>query len=238
MAAFTCRLWDAHIDYLHAPLRCACALRRRGMADPILARVSSVPAIGKSARQAKLLWKRLFFWPLNALRKPRLRKFGLELHSTLSIAQLRLGADCGCSPSDHFVPLSWDAIKGFARAGKGEPVARALAPTATIVSLDQFASFDAWRLQVSKITQGKYHRSANKARRLGYSSRFVRHHAMTAGAARSVRERRALSRSWFDGGRRRRPARLEALSRLPADAARHAGPALESPEATAQNLAR
>ena len=42
-----------------------------------------------------------------------------------------------------------------------------------MVSLDQFANFDAWRAQVSKITQGKYHRSANKARRLGYASRFV-----------------------------------------------------------------
>jgi len=143
------------------------------MADPILARVSSVPAINKAARQTKLLWKRLFFWPLNALRKPRLQKFGLNPRSPLPIARLRLGTDCGCSPGEHFAPLTWDAIKGFARASKGQPVAQALTPTATLVDLDQFANFDAWRAKVSKITQGKYHRSANKARRLGYSSRFV-----------------------------------------------------------------
>ena len=95
------------------------------MGDPMLSRISSVPAIGKGARRAKLLWKRLFFWPLNGLRKPRLRKIGLEPGSALGIAQLRLGADCGCSPSDHFVPLSWDAIKHFTRAGKRTPVARA-----------------------------------------------------------------------------------------------------------------
>ncbi len=144
-----------------------------GARDAVLARISSVPAINKTARQAKLLWKRMFFWPLNALRKPRLRKFGLALNASLPVARLRLDADCGCSPSDHFAPLSWDAIKSFTRAGKRAPVARSLAPTATVLALDQFASFDAWRAQVSRTTQGKYHRSANKARRLGYASRFV-----------------------------------------------------------------
>jgi hypothetical protein len=64
---------------------------------------------------------------------------------------MRLGADCGCSPGEHFVPLSWDTIKGFARAGDGKPAAHALAPTATVVALDQFVSFDAWRAQPSSI---------------------------------------------------------------------------------------
>ena len=146
--------------------------QRRGT-DPLLARVSSVPAIGKGARQAKLLWKRLFFWPLNGLRKPRLRKFGLEPGAALPIARLRLGADCRCSPSDHFVPLSWDAVRPFARARKKAHAARVMTATAMAVSLDRFADFNAWRAEVSKLTQGKYHRSANKAHRLGYASRFV-----------------------------------------------------------------
>ena len=148
-------------------------MSQRRVADPVLARVSSVPVIGKGARQAKLLWKRLFFWPLNGLRKPRLRKFGLAPGAALPVARLRLGADCGCSPGDHFVPLSFDAIKAFARDGEGKTFAHALSPTATIISLDGFADFDAWRATVSKLTKGKYHRSANKARRLGYASRFV-----------------------------------------------------------------
>ena len=148
-------------------------MSERRTADPLLARVSSVPAIGKGARRAKLLWKRLFFWPLNGLRKPRLRKFGIEPGAALPVARLRLGADCGCSPSDHFAPLSCNAIRAFARAGKGVPAARAMAPTAMAVGLDQFADFAAWRAEVSKLTRGKYHRSANKARRLGYASRFV-----------------------------------------------------------------
>ncbi|MGD0639109.1 MAG: hypothetical protein ABSC22_00050 [Roseiarcus sp.] len=145
------------------------------MGDSILARLSSVPTLGRAAHKAKLLARRMFLWPLHALRKSRLRKFGLARRSALSIAELRLVPDCPCPHGAHFVPLSWGAVKAFARAGK--PTARALTPTAMTIDLEQFPDFASWRKRVSTLTQGKYHRSANKARRLGYTSRFVGTHS-------------------------------------------------------------
>ena len=118
----------------------------------ILARLSSVPALSRAAHQAKLRARRLFLWPLQALRKPRLGKFGLERRSALPIAELRLAPDCGCPHSAHFVPLSWDAIKAFARVGVGKPVVRTLAPTAMAIDLDRFPDFASWRKQVSRLT--------------------------------------------------------------------------------------
>lgn len=143
------------------------------MGNSVLARLSSVPTLSEAARSAKQLSRRIFLWPLQALRKSRLRKFGLDRRSRLPVAELRLRPDCGCGPGAHFVPLSWDAVKAFARDGAGAPVARALAPTAMAIDLDPFHDFASWRARVSALTQGKYHRSANKARRLGYASRFV-----------------------------------------------------------------
>jgi len=143
------------------------------MTDSILARLSSVPALRRGARQTKLLWKRVFFAPLHALRKPRLRAFGLEPHSAPPIAPLRLAKGCPCEEGAHYCALSWGAMKDFARPSDRSRIRRALKQTAAAIGLDPYASFEAWRVQVSRLTQGKYHRSANKARRLGYASRFV-----------------------------------------------------------------
>ena len=148
-----------------------------GERDSILARLSRVSTLSRAAHQAKLRARRIFLWPLQALRKPRLRKFGLERRSALPIAELRLAPDCRCPHGAHFVPLSRDAVKAFTRAEVGKPVARMLAPTAMAIDLDRFPDFASWRKQVSTLTGGRYHRSANKARRLGYASRFVGTHS-------------------------------------------------------------
>jgi len=59
-----------------------------------------------------------------------------------------------------------------------------LRPTPLVLDLGRFANFDAYRDAVSKITGGRYHRSANKAARLGYTARQVDESAFAAGVSR------------------------------------------------------
>jgi hypothetical protein len=138
----------------------------------ILARLTSSPAMRRAGRATKDIWKRLLFWPLNAARKDRFDTLGIARGADLSTAHLRLAGTCPCKPKSNFVPLTLAEVSGMARAGR-RTTARRFAPTAAVIDLDAFATFDDWRAQVSKRTSGKYHRSANKARRNGYTARIV-----------------------------------------------------------------
>ncbi|MDQ0467071.1 hypothetical protein [Labrys wisconsinensis] len=139
----------------------------------LLSRLAGVPALNRAWRKAKATWKRSFQWPLHAVRKSRLHKYGLTSRSPLPVARLHLRDGCACRSLAVFVRPSWDAVRPLARMRAGAPVAQALTQTAAVIDLNAFPDFMAWRKQVSKLTQGKYHRSANKARRLGYVSRFI-----------------------------------------------------------------
>ena len=143
------------------------------MAVALLSRLTRSPALRRRGRAAKTAWKQLFFWPLHAQRKSRFGVLGLAPGAQLPVAQLQLDAACACRACANFVPLTYQAIRGLTRIGTGPPRPRRWSPTAAVIDLDRLATFDDWRVPVSQRTSGKYHRSANKARRMGYASRVV-----------------------------------------------------------------
>jgi hypothetical protein len=81
-----------------------------------------------------------------------------------------------------------ELVAFFARTClRAEQVARwsgLLHPTPLVLDLGRFANFEAYRKAVSKVTGGRYLRSANKAARLGYTVRPIDVGAFAAGAAR------------------------------------------------------
>jgi hypothetical protein len=143
------------------------------MAFPVLGRLTGSAGVRRAGRGVKSAWKRAFFWPLNSARKARFETLGIRRNATLAIAQPDFAASCDCKAGANFVPLSQDAVRGFARSDGRRTRARRFSETAAMIDLQSFASFDEWRVGVSQRTSGKYHRSANKARRLGYTSRPV-----------------------------------------------------------------
>ena len=126
----------------------------------------------RTAPTVKRWWRRAFFWPLYAKRKARFPGLGQPRDERPAVALLDIEGECACKAKGNFIPLTLQNLDEFARAGAAPAIAL-LQPTATVTDLDLYANFDAWRIGVSRATQGKYHRSANKARRLGYSSRVV-----------------------------------------------------------------
>lgn len=143
------------------------------MTVALLSRLTRSPALRRRGRAAKTAWKQLFFWPLHAQRKSRFGVLGLAPGAQLPVAQLQLDGACACRACANFVPLTYQAIRGLTRIGTGPPRPRRWSPTAAVIDLDRLATFDDWRVPVSQRTSGKYHRSANKARRMGYASRVV-----------------------------------------------------------------
>jgi hypothetical protein len=143
------------------------------MAFPVLGRLTGSAGVRRAGRAAKAAWKRAFFWPLHGARKARFATLGIAPHATLQIAQLNFEPACGCKACANFVPLSHEAVSGFARSHGGRTRARRFSETAAVLDLETIATFDDWRVGVSRRTSGKYHRAANKARRLGYTSQRV-----------------------------------------------------------------
>jgi len=138
----------------------------------LVEKVLTPPAVRRNAHKAKLLWKRLFFWPLHAARKPRLSNFAGAPRSTLPIVRLRLEFDHGCGGGDSSLSV-FNSIKPLTRRSRAVKGARAFAPTPMVIDLREHQGFDDWAKKVSKLTEGKYRRSANKARRLGYVTRTI-----------------------------------------------------------------
>jgi hypothetical protein len=143
------------------------------MAIPVLGRLTRSVGIRRAGRAVKSAWKRTFFWPLHSARKARFETLGITRPAMLELAELDFAPSCNCKAGANFVPLSREAVRGFALSDGRRTLARRFSETAAIIDLQSFASFDEWRVGVSQRTSGKYHRSANKARRLGYTSRRV-----------------------------------------------------------------
>lgn len=131
------------------------------------------PWLRQVARRCKFLWQRLAYLPLYALRKRRLRRFGFAPQTPLRAVSLRLNPGCGCGGKGPFVPAAEAILAAFGRPGGGSAPARRFSQTAAAIMLDDFPAFEAWRVVTSRLTSGKYHRSASKARRLGYTSRLI-----------------------------------------------------------------
>lgn len=174
----------------------------------MLSRLRASPRLRRLVPVVKRFWRQATFWPLYARRKTRFSALGVAAGAMPAAALLHLEADCACVMQSSFVALTWNNICEFGRAGRRSALQQRLSPTAAVISLNDFPDFDAWRIGVSRATQGKYHRSANKARRLGYVSRMVGLHSHR----RSIYE--------LVGSKVRRSKGLfvwEALMRPPAD---------------------
>ncbi len=143
------------------------------MGIPFLARLTALQPVRRAGRVVKTTWKRLFFGPLHAHRKARFSALGTTLTADLPVAALQLDSGCGCKACRNFVPLTQAEFRSYARPGRKRRQAPAFAETAAIIELSEFAGFEPWRIGVSQRTSGKYHRAANKARRLGYSARVI-----------------------------------------------------------------
>ncbi len=138
-----------------------------------LSRLAVSPTLRRAARAYKDAWKLFYFWPLPALRKSRFAKLGVDRREPLGVAEINLASECKCRHTSHYVPLTRETIRQLTASNGDTSTARLFGATAAVSELDTFADFDAWRVQVSRATSGKYHRSANKARRMGYSARVV-----------------------------------------------------------------
>lgn len=137
--------------------------------EGVLAKLTSSAAARRAGRGAKAAWKRAFFGPLNLARKARFAALGHGRATTPPTAHLRLAATCSCASKLNFVSRVRNEVTGVAATAACSP----LRPTAAVIALDTFDTFEDWRTEVSRRTRGKYHRAANKARRLGYASRMV-----------------------------------------------------------------
>jgi hypothetical protein len=154
------------------------------MSLSFVSRLLDAPSSRRAQRAAKRAWRKLFFWPVYAARKSRFAALGQEPGEPLHCADIDLDGACRCKARHNFIPLTLGNISAFARARPGDASAQRLVPTASAIDLEPFRDFTAWRIGVSRATNGKYHRSANRARRLGYVTRCVGLNAYR----RSVRE--------------------------------------------------
>ena len=107
---------------------------------------------------------------INAHRKVRLQKFEHKKISMLSSAKLDFKISCGCARCDVQSATSWRLMETYNGENRNSLLSW-IKPVAAAIDLNLYPSFEDYRRAVSKETNGKYHRSANRARRLGYSTR-------------------------------------------------------------------
>ncbi|WP_152428425.1 hypothetical protein [Methyloferula stellata] len=117
-------------------------------------------------------------------RKRRVKAiFGTDLVK-LRPAAFSFHQTCHASGCDPTVELVASYARICLRAEQAARWSGLLYPTPLVLDLGRFATFDIYRKAVSKVTGGRYHRSANKAARLGYTARPIDVGAFAAGAAR------------------------------------------------------
>lgn len=105
------------------------------------------------------------------LRNGRLKRFGFAPGHELPVASLRFRQKCQDAACFPVIAANAQSLEDYAKREDEGRFLDLLKLTATIVDLDLFPTYADYRRAVSKETKGKYHRSANKATRLGYYSR-------------------------------------------------------------------
>jgi hypothetical protein len=111
-----------------------------------------------------------------AARKTRYRAFGMKSGQKPPIAELQFRSHCvnpDCRPN---LVSSAGEIARYARDGTPY-IVRPFLRTAAVTDLSAFATPGDYLRAVSKETQGKYNRAANKARREGYVTAMTGHNA-------------------------------------------------------------
>lgn len=101
------------------------------------------------------------------MRRAQIGRGGLEARA----ATLALGCETASCADMLHGRVAWRRLRGLAQVQDASRISRAIKPTAMAIDLGAFADFEAWERAVSAATDGKYRRSANRARRLGF---FVR----------------------------------------------------------------
>jgi hypothetical protein len=130
-----------------------------------------------------------------ALGKSRMKAvFGVE-PAELRPAAFRFRPSCQSPDCAAHVEAVASQSRICRRADRPGRWARLWTPTPLILDLGRFANFDAYRNAVSKITGGRYRRSANKAARLGYVVRRIDERAYAASVHRIC-----ASKTWRSHG--------------------------------------
>jgi hypothetical protein len=119
-----------------------------------------------------------------AFRKGRVKTiFGTD-HVNLRPAVFSFHQTCHAASCDAPIELVALYARTCLRAEQAGRWSGLLCPTPLVLDLGRFTDFDAYHDAVSKITGGRYHRSANKAARLGYATRQIDESAFAAGMSR------------------------------------------------------
>lgn len=150
----------------------------------------------------------------NALRRAQIARARSDWAALEGAAHLELATRCPhCADGLHAL-VAWWRLRDLGRLSDRRRFGRAFRPTATVVVLDAYPTFDDWRKAVSRETNGKYHRSANKARRLGFSACKIGVGSYSASlyAIRASKKRRSKGDVWEAGAE---PALNLADARIP-----------------------
>ena len=103
----------------------------------------------------------------SATRRRRFAKFGLSPFDRLPVADLRLRLTCARSECTPIAAGVTQCLKGY-RGAQDRCWLWFFKNTAAVTDLTLFQTPDRYLKAVSRETAGKYHRSANKAKRAGY----------------------------------------------------------------------
>lgn len=109
----------------------------------------------------------------NAVRRAQIARAPGGRLASESVAALELGAACPCCADGLHALVAWRRLRDLARPGASGGVVRALKPTAMAVDLAAYPTFADWERAVSRETDGKYRRAANRARRAGFAARQI-----------------------------------------------------------------
>ena len=104
--------------------------------------------------------------------RSRLRCFGETSARSLPVANLRFRSACDATICARFVSANSHFASGF-KCVDDNRLTGWIKRTVAITNFDHYSDFEAYRRAVSKETKGKYHRSADKARREGFASRQI-----------------------------------------------------------------
>lgn len=103
----------------------------------------------------------------------RLRRYAVAENAPNDIARLRLRRRCQDPRCACHIAARWDGLAGFAREDRLGWLLNPVRPVATMIALDDYASFADYVRAVSRISGGNDRREATRARKRGYVTRII-----------------------------------------------------------------
>jgi len=105
-------------------------------------------------------------------RRERLAMFGLSPRDPLPVANVRFRLNCAQAQCSRFAVANTEYLQSY-RTSADWTFAPTLKKTAAVTDLNLFPDFEKYAEGVAKETDGKYRRSANRARREGYFTKPI-----------------------------------------------------------------